>query len=1169
MRQYLLCFFLLTIFADLFAQRNALFPIRQAHKWGMIDATAALRIPAKYDAIADQDFYKLFRRDTTTLRLRKILLDQKIGLVDYVGTEIIPPNFEDLRPFGRRFVAAQVDSFEVAYNLQNELVISTPYKKIAWLEDNYFAVQRNGLWGVHEGKGNCLVAPQFKKIKKVKRLRAKNYFFQASNQPDSKHWALYRKDGTMVLPEIFEKYLIINDRFLVAKREEQGFGAWDNEGKPILEEVWKGVHFIPEHFVKLTDEKNAKHLFILSQNALLDSEIAYTDFRKGRPGYVRSVKGKLVGLIDSVGREVLLPEYRAIEYAGLEDLYFVRKGKWAMFSVAKDSLLSRMEYDRISPFKENVAVIVKNRLFGLMNPQGEIVVAPEYTDYQREDNFVKFFKGNELTMFELDEEGNILSEEYYGETFTLKIGFDLVNGPDLTVDSSAVGGENIFVNGQGVRDYSLQQNSNLWWRENPKTRRWGLVNLETEETLIEPIYRNIGYVGSTDWTVAFNDSEYITCPLAKLTAHPFRALQSKAIFSHQQERFLTPFNIMGIRYEDFESGNPVASFIDENGRFGLIDKSAKELVDEQGEPLRFSYIGAFRLGKARVAIEGTIGKVKEQADEKLAFASITNFVNAYHLNGKERAYPNEELFVRAGKWGYLDTLGNLVIDAVYTYANNFEKDSLAINRIGEFWGVINEANETVLDFEYTSIQRFKNDRFKIAKKTSKSIFYNTMGKEIIGLKYDRFGRKSENLIRVKEDQYWGYVDELGNEKIPCQYDEAKNFQDGLAAVRQGQFWHFINSRGEVEVDLSGIAPKVKVKDVGYFKDGLAWFQAGDKFGYFDRQGNVRLAAKFKKAYDFCNGVAPVLTEKECGLIDQTGNYILQPGEYSYIGPFNVHGLAMIKEQYDGWVGLINTKGEIVAPIKYQQILPYKDGYAKATGMRGLGMLDATGKEVFPAIYGEIGAISEGMVAVRSSYRYTSHYVNLKHEKVFKGQQYDIAMPFSSGHAVIREDERNIETQFLINNQGEKVHPEWKDIIHAYSEGIYGVLKNQTAGSIASYYFANEDGENIFGRRSFMEIKAFKNSIAPVKDRYHWGAIGLHGLYLIPPKYSRITILPSGMIQARPGVIYGLSDRQGKILIPVAYDKLELTNKKRWLQIELGDRVGYADFNGEWIWELQR
>ena len=146
---------------------------------------------------------------------------------------------------------------------------------------------------------------------------------------------------------------------------------------------------------------------------------------------------------------------------------------------------------------------------------------------------------------------------------------------------------------------------------------------------------------------------------------------------------------------------------------------------------------------------------------------------------------------KAGKWGYIDKQGKVVIDAQFDDAWSFA-EGLAVIRIGGRWGYIDKQGKIAV-----------NPQFDVAHPF------------VDGLATVRIGDESTGK--------WGYIDKQGKMVISPQFDDTRSFEDGLAAVRIGDEkagkWGYIDKQGKMVVDPSLIRPSHLLK--GWRRCGLA------------------------------------------------------------------------------------------------------------------------------------------------------------------------------------------------------------------------------------------------------------------------------------------------------------------------------------------------------------
>uniref|UniRef100_UPI001F31B696 WG repeat-containing protein n=1 Tax=Campylobacter coli TaxID=195 RepID=UPI001F31B696 len=90
---------------------------------------------------------------------------------------------------------------------------------------------------------------------------------------------------------------------------------------------------------------------------------------------------------------------------------------------------------------------------------------------------------------------------------------------------------------------------------------------------------------------------------------------------------------------------------------------------------------------------------------------------------------------------------------------------------------------------------------------------------------------SGDLIKVKIDGQWSFLDKNGEIAIEPKFDYVWSFSEGLAKVELNGKWGFINKSGKIVIE-----PKFdKVWD---FREGLATVKLNGKWGFIDKSGKI-------------------------------------------------------------------------------------------------------------------------------------------------------------------------------------------------------------------------------------------------------------------------------------------------------------------------------------------
>ncbi len=157
-----------------------------------------------------------------------------------------------------------------------------------------------------------------------------------------------------------------------------------------------------------------------------------------------------------------------------------------------------------------------------------------------------------------------------------------------------------------------------------------------------------------------------------------------------------------------------------------------------------------------------------------------------------------------GKYGYIDTKGNLVIDYQYDTAYTFINEMAMVEKDGKV-GLINSKGEVIVDFKYPDSNNMvtvdfskDNNGMILLYDGEQEIYFDKDGNEKIKLEKGISGRNfAEGYAKVEKDDKNGYIDANGKLVIDYQYKTALDFSDGLAYVtKDSNSFEFINNKGK-------------------------------------------------------------------------------------------------------------------------------------------------------------------------------------------------------------------------------------------------------------------------------------------------------------------------------------------------------------------------------------
>ena len=238
-----------------------------------------------------------------------------------------------------------------------------------------------------------------------------------------------------------------------------------------------------------------------------------------------------------------------------------------------------------------------------------------------------------------------------------------------------------------------------------------------------------------------------------------------------------------------------AVFFDKNNKFGLLDKSFKEII-----PAKYNHTSFYNNGLFIVELEDKWGAVDKDDKvmvpfvyESLQFLDDSGYLQANKKSGE----------------GFIDKTGKELIPFIYYKLSNFHENLAIFSNKQEAgkYGVINRKGESVVPPQFNSIQDFSNDMAVVSK----------LEGEVLEL---------------------GYIDSTGKEVIPTQYETARDFtKEGYALVGNSGVLFFIDKKGQ-KVTFPKL-DELKNYSLTEFSKGFAKVTLEDGSTVFlDRLGNI-------------------------------------------------------------------------------------------------------------------------------------------------------------------------------------------------------------------------------------------------------------------------------------------------------------------------------------------
>ncbi|MCB0642664.1 MAG: WG repeat-containing protein, partial [Phaeodactylibacter sp.] len=573
---------------------------------------------------------------------------------------------------------------------------------------------------------------------------------------------LLELDGTVLLVPEYDEIRLL-EVGIIAFQKNGRWGLMNNceEGKTAV--LYDGYELISDNFVRLFQGQQS-FLYNIGSGQLI-SQRKYDNFYTFSPDYLIVKKQRLLGLIDMVGREVLSPMYSEIQSFGKDKFRVNRGGLWGLVA-AGDVAVMPFEYDYIAPLNGPVCLVRKQGKAGVANFEGQPIVPPIYDRIEFSPKQLKAYQGTQLTLLYYNSEGQLQEEQTFDRHFTIAIG---------KKNKQPIGAGEAYESDYVLDDFE--------WFYSPAKDQWGLRRLEDGGVQIEPQFNRIS---------VFKDLGFTLVGLERNVQYDFEKTTYRfdmlyGLVNNEAGLMVTEIDFLDVRLADFRQGMPVARFVSSNGRHGLINRIGKVIERD------FAFIGNDEFGRARASRRGRLsGSLQAGPYGIEALSSYLNRLLStnYRIDYTEydQSFEKEaSLFCESCEWGYVDTLGQMVISPAFSFAQDFVNEVGIVEYHGK-WGMVSMAGDELIPCRYDRVaflENTNNQIIRVYKQDEKYGVIDTSGQLRVNLVYDEIGSFKDGRLSVKRNGLWGFVDRNGLEVIPCRFSGVNNFSEGLAAVKVG------------------------------------------------------------------------------------------------------------------------------------------------------------------------------------------------------------------------------------------------------------------------------------------------------------------------------------------------------------------------------------------------
>lgn len=314
---------------------------------------------------------------------------------------------------------------------------------------------------------------------------------------------------------------------------------------------------------------------------------------------------------------------------------------------------------------------------------------------------------------------------------------------------------------------------------------------------------------------------------------------------------------------------------------------------------------------------------------------------------------------RAGRWGYMDSVGQVVLAPAYDSADPFSEGRAAV-RVGEAYGYIDPDGQLVVPARFASAAAYSQGRALVTEgplEDRRFGFIDPEGSVVIplvmalaysyseGLALVRFRERRltlvERVLGAREDRLLSFVDRDGRVVFTVP-GEAASFSEGLAPFSEPTIfdsgkWGYVRSDGSVAI------PAAFGRAAFRFSDGRARVVSGGDVGFIDTSGQVVFGQTYDVAHAFSEGRAAVQVGDRWGYLDPSGALVIEP-RFERAGAFS-GGLAAV--QQGGRWGFVGPDGQLAIEPAYTAAQAFRGALALVTDGSGTYYIDRQGQAVRP------------------------------------------------------------------------------------------------------------------------------------------------------------------------------------------------------------------------------
>jgi hypothetical protein len=1105
--------------------------------------------------------------------------DNRIGLVDSTGKEIIKPQFRYVPKFqnGIALVMGFKENSEENSGIisdKGEMLLESDYKMEDYFDQNkdLIIISKAGKYGVFSKIDKNLKLPvEHSKISRIQNMMSEKFYVVTKDNLSGFYSAKMKE----ILPVEFQEIKTEEYATELMVKKKGKVGMMDLLGNLLIPYKYEKLKLVNDYSspkiiyatlkgkVGIIDEReNIVIPFDFEDLKQIPYDVKYQAKKKGK-----------IGLIDKSGEWIIQAQFDDIILTKDGEFSASQKGKWGYFLTGSKQIVD-YEYDEPITILTTDLLVKIDKKQGIVNRDGKEIITPQY------DHIVGFDSGERSIIVLnnkfglIDREDNLIASPNYdyiasaGEPGFYMVGyrsadnFGFINTKGEIVlpikysYEDVKNGIKLEKRNDGTFNYSLKKYTTYAPTSRPeydvtntaengirivrKGNAYGVI--DGEGNAIIPIkYAGLNFLNWSNkgtiskiqykdskekWGVMSTKGEVI---LAAKYDYPLNSWDVNSEFiTNLNRKFgilsndfkqVVEFKYDGIRFlrNDAGVGNNYGFEITQNNKKGFINRQFKEVIKPEYQQIEDK--GRFFTVQQNDKY-GFVNPEGKKITEPL-FDEKGDFYGAFIILSKNQ------------KKGVLKIDGTEIIPFIYddikpSYRVTENAPWTFIVTLNEKKGIINDKNKIIIPLEYEIIdlQGSYSDEFMVQNKGLKGIvsisntvnippLYNTLTIFYIG---------NKNYYKVEKNHKYGIVSSKNEIVIPFIYDDmGPGFIDGLLNIKQNEKWGFVNEKGDI------ILP-INYTSVSHFENGLSIVKIGEKKGAIDRTGKIIIEPKYEEITIKSGNFFITRLNGKYGAVERSGTIVVEP-KYDLIEAFTTDGHARVK--LDGKWGLLDQKGtEMIAP-KYQELTYSEYQQVSRISVNGKwGVIENACREPIAPKYDGVGEFYDNYAVVRIGSKYGA--INKLNKEIIAVKYDHLGGMYLFGdgrRAMMKVGEK----WGFVDREGVEVIPPKYDEVKQFRE-------NKSIVKIKALWGVIDMQGNYIAEPKYEFIADFTDNFARVTNDGKIGAIDHTGLEFIPAKYDEVIGFSPQQIQVKKGGKWGMMDLLGNLAVPIMYDYFGLPNR---------------------------